>query len=153
MKPIDLPVSWAYDLPSVVFIQFQIDLAKLNDESNDMSEFPCFCIDLKTGELLGISAEIATGDAYEYESSANWLVEGDGWWIGYNESMDEPYDNISNAAIKDEVIQLFDFKGQSFFSQVVALVCDVARTEDLRDLPLDGLYAKYINNDEAPSLG
>jgi hypothetical protein len=36
---------------------------------------------------------------------------------------------------------------------VVALVCDVARTENLRDLTLDGLYAKFINNDEAPSLG
>ena len=51
MKKIELPFKWNYDLPSIVLFQFQIDLAQLNDESNDMSEFPYFFLDLKTGEI------------------------------------------------------------------------------------------------------
>ena len=152
MKKIEIPFTWTYDLPSIVFMQFQVDLARLNDESNSMSEYPCFCIDLKTGVILGVSAEIATGDAYEYESSANWNVEGQGWMIGYNESEDVNYDDIPNESIKDEVIQLFDFNGQGFFSQIVCVVCDYARVEDLRECTLDGLYDEHIHNEDTSSL-
>ena len=101
MKKIELPFKWNYDLPSIVLFQFQIDLAQLNDESDDMSEFPYFFIDLNSGEVVGVSDEIATGDAYQYSSSANWLIEGNNWWIGFSESMDETYLQISeNAKIK-----------------------------------------------------
>jgi len=59
MKKIEIPFTWTYDLPSIVFMQFQVDLARLNDESNSMSEYPCFCIDLKTGEILGAVCDYA----------------------------------------------------------------------------------------------
>ena len=36
MKKIEIPFTWTYDLPSIVFMQFQVDLARLNDESNSM---------------------------------------------------------------------------------------------------------------------
>ena len=153
MKKIELPFKWNYDLPSIVLFQFQIDLAQLNDESNDMSEFPYFFIDLKSGEIVGVSDEIATGAAYQYSSSANWLIEGDNWWIGYNESEDETYLQISDLGIQDEIFSLFDSNGRENFNSIVAAVCDFARNEDLHDCKVDGKYQKHIHNDGSPSLG
>ncbi len=153
MKKVELPFKWNYDLPSIVLFQFQIDLAQLNDESNGMSEFPYFFLDLKSGEIVGVSDEIATGDAYQYSSSANWLIEGDNWWIGYSESMDETYLQIPDADIQDEIFSLFDLNGRENFNSIVAAVCDFARKEDLNDFKVDGKYQKYIHNDESPSLG
>ena len=37
MKKISIPFVWDFELPSVAIFQFPIDLARLNDESNDMS--------------------------------------------------------------------------------------------------------------------
>jgi|LauGreSuBDMM15SN_2_FD.fasta_scaffold33708_2 hypothetical protein len=153
MKKIELLFKWNYNLPSIVLVQFQIDLAKLNDESYDMSEFPCFYLDLKTGEILGVSDEIATGDAYQYSSSPYWLIEGNNWWIGYNESEDETYLQISDSGIQDEIFSLFDSNGRENFNAIVAAVCDFARNEDLHDCKVDGIYQKYIHNDGSPSLG
>ena len=153
MKKIELPFKWNYDLPSIVLFQFQIDLAQLNDESNDMSEFPYFFLDLKSGEIVGVSDEIATGAAYQYSSSANWLIEGNNWWIGYSESMDETYIQIPDSGIQEEIFSLFDSNGRENFNLIVATVCDFARKEDLHDFKVDGKYQKYIHNEESPSLG
>jgi len=117
-----------------------------------MSEFPCFYLDLKTGEILGVSDEIATGDAYQYSSSVNWLIEGDNWWAGYSESMGETYLQIPDSGIQDEIFSLFDSNGRENFNTIVAAVFHFARNEDLHDCKVDGIYQKYIHNDGSPSL-
>ena len=84
MNTINLNFDWKYNIPSVARFQFQIDLDKLGDESGDMSEYPCFYIDLSSGKILDVPAEISCGDGYRYANSASWLIVSDGWWIGYS---------------------------------------------------------------------
>ena len=151
MNKINLPFSWEYNLPSIVAFQFKIDLEKLADESNDMSEFPSFFIDLLTGEILGVSDEIATGNAYMYDN-INWLIEGNGWWIGYNESTDETYSQLPNKELETKLLDLFESNKQGFFEQIITSVCDYAREHDLTNLKSDGIYNDKINNDDSPSL-
>ena len=79
-----LNFDWKYNIPSVARFQFQIDLDKLGDESGDMSEYPCFYIDLSSGKIPDVPAEISCGDGYRYANSASWLIVSDGWWIGYS---------------------------------------------------------------------
>jgi len=90
---------------------------------------------------------------HQYSSSANWLIEGNNWWIGYSESMDETYLQIPDSGIPDEIFNLFDSKGQSNFNKIVAAICDFARNVDLHDCKADGIYQNYIHNDDSPSLG
>ena len=150
MKKISIPFVWDFELPSVAIFQFPIDLARLNDESNDMSEFPAFIVDLKTGDVLGVSQEIATGDAYLYENSSSWIVEGKNWWIGYNESEDQDYYQFSDDQTGLSLKALLE--DQKGFQSIVSAVCDLARSEDLHDLKMDGLYQQHIDNEESPSL-
>jgi hypothetical protein len=84
MNTINLNFDWKYNIPSVARFQFQIDLDKLGDESGDMSEYPCFYIDLSSGKIPDVPAEISCGDGYRYANSASWLIVSDGWWIGYS---------------------------------------------------------------------
>ena len=148
---IKLPFNWDYNLPSVAVFQFKIDLEKLADESNDMSEFPSFFIDLSTGEILGVSDEIATGDAYMYDN-VNWLIEGNGWWIGYSESLDEKYAQLPNKDLEIQLLDLFETNKQGQFEHIVNLVCDFARENDLKKLKSEGIYGDKINNEDSPSL-
>jgi len=150
MYNVTVPFVWNFDLSPIAIFQFSIDLARLNDESNDMSEFPVFIINLKSGELLGVSQEIATGDAYLYENSASWIVEGQGWWIGYNESEGQDYQQFSDSTIFESVKNLLEVNNG--FKDIVNSVCDLARNKDLHDLKMDGLYQKYISNEDSPSL-
>ena len=152
MNKIVLNFDWKYKLPSVARFQFQIDLDKLGDESGDMSEFPCFYIDLATGEILGVPSEISCGDGYRYSSCASWLIASDGGWIGYNESLDEQYSNLPESKLNDEFIELFENNHSNNFNEIVDKVCDYARSTNLKDKKCTGLFDKYINNYDVPSL-
>jgi hypothetical protein len=152
MNKIVLNFDWKFNLPSVARFQFQIDLDKLNDESADMSEYPCFYIDLASGKILGVPAEISCGDGYRYLESASWLIVSDGWWIGYNESLDEQYSNLPESPMNSELLELFDYKNANNFNLIVDEVCDYARNNNFKDIKCTGLFDKYINNYDAPSL-
>lgn len=154
MNTIELNFKWIFDLPSVAVLQFQTDLERLSDDSGDLSEFPSFFIDLKTGELLMIGDEIAGGNAYQYENSTNWLIEGKGWWIGYSESEMDYLVNLPDMSVKDKLLDIFEPEKQNNFNDIVSKVCDMARGNKLKALNnVTGLYPKLINNDDAPSLG
>ena len=152
MNKIVLNFDWKFNLPSVARFQFQIDLDKLNDESTDMSEYPCFYIDLASGKILGVPAEISCGDGYRYLESASWLIVSDGWWIGYNESLDEQYSNLPKSQMNSDLLELFDYKNANNFNLIVDEVCDYARNNNLKDIKCTGLFDKYINNYDAPTL-
>ena len=149
---IDLEFEWKFNIPSVARFQFQIDLDKLGDESSDMSEYPCFYIDLASGKILGVPAEISCGNGYRYENSASWLIVSNGWWIGYNESLDELHSNLPESKMNDELIELFDYKHANNFNTIVDKVCDCARINNLTETKNTGLFDRYINNYDVPSL-
>jgi len=152
MNTIVLNFDWDLKIPSVARFQFQIDLDKLGDESSDMSEYPCFYINLASGEILGVPAEISCGDGYRYLDSASWLIVSDGWWIGYNESLDELYSNLPESKMNDELIELFDYKHANNFNTIVDKVCNFARSNNLKDIKNTELFDQYINNDDVPYL-
>ncbi len=152
MNKIVLNFDWNFDIPSVARFQFQIDLDKLGDESGDMSEYPCFYIDLASGEILGVPSEISCGDGYRYLDSSSWLIVSDGWWIGYSESLDELYSNLPESKMNDELIEIFDYKRANNFNIIVDKVCDYARINNLRETKCAGLFDQYINNYDVPSL-
>lgn len=150
MNIISIPFEWDFNISPIAIFQFPVDLSRLKDESNSMSEFPCFMINLNSGELIGVSEEIATGDAYIYEISSSWIVEGKDWWLGYNESTDESYSQFQGQEVGNSINELLNSK--SGFVEIVNLVCDLARNKDLREFKMDGLYQKYIDNEDSPSL-
>ena len=152
MNTITLDFDWKFDLPSVALFQFQIDLAKLGDESGDMSEYPSFYIDLSSGEILGVPSEIACGDGYRYVDGSSWLVASDGWWIGYNESLDERIVNLPDEKMTNELFEIFEWTKANNFNKIVDGVCEFARKHNLRKHTCEGLFDKYINSYEVPWL-
>lgn len=163
MKKIQLPFKWTFDLPPVAFFQFMLDYEKAGDaEDQTYDEYPSFIIDLSSGELLWVHKCISNGDAYEYETLSNWMIEGKGWWIkvgGYDENDSERFPDEKTAA---EVKELFSPEGsyKAVFSKVVEMVCDAGRQnktefEKLSDYyknPFKKVYAKHINNEECITL-
>jgi len=153
-KKITMPFNWHFTLAGIVAVQFQLDLSRLNSDDGDISEFPVFMIDLKTGELLMVDDIISSGEAYQYDGATNWLVEGLGWWIGYSDSDCEYKINIPDESMKAGLLNLFENRGLGGFNALVSEVCELGRKEDLSSLSrVTGLYAKLINNDDAPGLG
>lgn len=145
MHKITLPFSWTSKSDSIAVFSFPVDLEKLNSLEIEPSEFPCFYIDLKDGNILGVSEEISSGKAYRYINSSSYLVEGKNWWIGYNESEDEEYLTASDDEIKKVITQ-------NNFNNIVDSVCEYARKNNLGNLNCDNLYVKFINNEDAPYL-
>lgn len=152
MNTIKLNFDWNYNIQSVARFQFQIDLDKLGDDSADMSEYPCFYINLASGEILGVPSEISCGDGYRFVDSASWLIVSEGWWIGYNESLDERYCNVPESKMGDELFEIFDWKNANNFNEIVDKVCDFARKNNLKKYNCAGLFDEYINNYDVPSL-
>lgn len=148
MKKIELPFQFDAGDHSVACFQFPVDMQALSDESFEVSEFPCFFLDLRTGEVLGVSQEISCGKALRYENSESWLVEGNGWWIGFSESEGADFIEAPNEEIK----VFLESQITSTFKAVVENVLELSRDTDLTKLAIDGLYQKYINNEDSPSL-
>ncbi len=151
MKKVDLNFKWDFNLSSIVALQFQIDLASF-DYDDEMSEFPVVFLDLKSGEILQISDEVASGKAKLYPNAKNWLVEGKGWWIGYNGSDMEYVAQLPNPTLKKELIDLFE--KEENFNKIINEVFSLAKGGGLNSLNKAlGVYQKHIDNEDAPSLG
>jgi hypothetical protein len=145
MNKIELPFIWSSDLESIALFSFPVDLEKLSSLEIECSEYPGFFIDLKDGKILGVSEEISSGFAYRYKNDENFLIEGRGWWFGYNSSEDEDYLQSSDP----ELTNLLSIHN---FNTIVDSVCDYSRRNNLNNLKCTGLYAKYIDNEDAPSF-
>jgi hypothetical protein len=148
MKKIELPFRFVEGSQSVACFQFPVDMQALSDESFEVSEFPCFFLDLRTGEVLGVSQEISCGKAIRYENSESWLVEGNGWWIGFSESEGADFIEASNEDLK----LFLESELTASFKSIVEDVLELSRKNDLSELGIDGLYQKYIDNEDSPSL-
>ena len=71
---------------------------------------------------------------------------------GTNESLDEQYSNVPESQMNNELLELFDYKNANNFNLIVDEVCDYARNNNFKDIKCTGLFDKYINNYDAPSL-
>jgi hypothetical protein len=145
MHKIELPFIWSSKLPSIALFSFPVNLEKLSTLDIEPSEFPVFFIDLRDGSILGVSEEISSGKAYRYPNNGSFLIEGKGWWYGYNESEDEEYFESMDSEIKNLL-------SNNNFEIIIDCICEYARKNNLSQLKCDGLYTNCINNEESPSL-
>ncbi len=148
MNKIKLPFIWSSNLPSIALITFSVYSGKLNFPVDELSPpFTGFYIDLKDGQILGVNPDISSGNAYRYPHCESFLIEGKGWWIGFNELDSEP-DYFFSSDIEIENILT-----RVNFNFIVDNVCNFARENNLNDFISTGdMYMNFIGNDDCPTL-
>ena len=137
MKKIKLPFYWNLDFNPIIYIQFP---TMGNCESSS------FFMDLRTGEIIGVSEDISLGECTRNENNPSFIIEGNGWWIGHDSS--EELDFLEGDSKLEEI---FTWEN---INLILNQLIEFSKRGEFKDLAFfnSDLYETHIKNEKSPIL-